>query len=105
MTSNEPSSEQYRTMATRWVELDSAATMLEEAKTAVLAQKKSQQGDIPDSHAERIVKASPSWHDYMEKMVHARKQANLAKVEVDYIKMRYWEEAGMNADRRVEARL
>ena len=103
--SNEPWSEQYRVAALRHVELEAAANLLEESKTAVLAQKKAMQGDIPDSHAERIVKASSSWSDYITKMVESRKQANLAKVEVDYIKMRYWEEQSANANSRVEARL
>lgn len=105
MSDNEPWSEQFRVAALKHADLEAAAHMLEEAKTAVLAQRKAQQGDLPDSHSERIVKASPSWYDYIEKMVKARQAANLAKVEVDYIKMKFWEWQSANANNRVEARL
>lgn len=103
--SNHITLEQWRDQALNAEHLESAASMLEECKTAVLAQKKSQQGDIPDSHAERIVKASPQWHDYITKMVKAREAANLAKVETKYLDMRLWEQRSAEARERAEMRL
>ena len=102
---NEPISEQYRLKAQEWVDADSAANILEESKSAVMAQKMAGYGDIPVSKAELYVKSSQSWRDYLEAMVNARTKANHLKVEVEYIRMRYFEEQGMNANRRVEMRL
>ena len=102
---NEPISEQYRIRALEWVEADSAANLLEESKSAVMAQRMAGCGDIPVSKAEMFVKASQSWRDYLEAMVNARTKANKLKVEVDYLKMKYFEEQGTNANRRAEMRL
>lgn len=103
--SNEPYSEQYRVAAEAWSKLESAASMLEECKSAILSQRKIQQGDMPDNKAERNVKASPEWRDYIEKMVKAREAANLAKVKVEYLRMKFWEASSENANRRAEMRL
>lgn len=103
--SNEPYSEQYRKAATRWASLEAAASLLEESKSAVMSQQMSAQGDIPVTHAERIVKASPQWKDYLEKMVKAREAANLAKIEMEFIRMRYWENQGDEATKRQELRM
>jgi|SRR6202035_5812541 len=102
---NEPHSEHYRVAAKDWVEKESAASMLEEAKSAVLAQRMAMLGDIPVSHAERSVKASDEWGAYIRSMVDARKAANLAKVRMEYVKMRAMEEQSSNANKRAEMRL
>lgn len=103
--SNLPYSDQYRVAAERWVSLDSAATMLEECKSSVLAQSMVQQGDVPVTHAERTVKASPEWKDFVTKMVKAREAANLAKVHLEFIKMKAWEANSENATKRAEMRM
>src|SRR5688572_15538454 len=103
--SNEPFSDQWRQQALKANDLEAAASILEETRTAILAQRKSQLGDIADNKAERIVKASPEWMDYNKKMVKARQDANAAKIEADYLKMKYWEFAGDRADERTMARL
>lgn len=88
-----------------WVEKDGAARLLEESKTAVLAQKMKALGDKPAAHAERDVKASEEWADYIKKMVDARTAANLAKVRTEYLKMKVMEWQAENANRRAEMRL
>lgn len=103
--SNMPVSEQFRVTAKQWVELDRAATMLEETKSAVLSQKMNALGDIPVSHAERTVKASPEWSDFIKTMVDARTQANLKKVQMEYLRMKFQEWSSENANRRAEMRL
>lgn len=103
--SNQPWSEQYRLVAKAWVELDGAASLLEETKSAVLAQKMNALGDVPVSHAERKVKSSPEWVDYVERMVRARTAANLKKVHLEYLKMKFQEWSSENANRRAEMRL
>ena len=103
--SNEYFSEQYRVAGKDWVEKDAAARMLEETKTAVLAQRKAALGDIPDSHAEKQVKASPEWMDFLEKMVDAKTAANLAKIKLEYIRMKNFEWQSANATARAERRM
>lgn len=102
---NLPYSEQFRIVAKEWVDLDNAATMLEETKSAVLSQKMAALGDIPVSHAERGVKSSPEWLDFVKKMVDARSAANLKKVQIEYLKMKFQEWSSENANKRAEMRL
>lgn len=100
-----PVSEQYRLAAREWVDIDAAARMLEEGKTTYLAQQKAKLGDIPDSKAERTVKSSPEWADYIKKMVNAKTAANRQKVELDFLKMRHMESTSEEANRRSERKL
>ena len=103
--SNELPSEQYRLVAKDWVQKDGAARMLEDNKTTVLSQRMSELGKLPVSTAERTVKASPEWSEYIDRMVEARTAANLAKVKMKYIEMKYFEWQSQNASRRSEMRL
>lgn len=105
MESNQLFSEQYRLCAKDWVEKDGAARMLKETKTAVLARMKSDLGDMPESKAEKIVKATDQWSDFIKTMVEAETAANLAKVKLKYIEMKYFEHQGANASARAEMRL
>lgn len=101
----QPWSEQFRIVAKNWVELDGAARMLEETKSAVLSQKMKQLGDKPAAHAERDVKSSPEWEDFIKRMVDARTAANLAKVKMEYVRMKFSEWNSMDATARAEMRL
>ncbi len=102
---NHPLSEQFRIIAKRWVEADAAASILEECKSAFLAQQMSGQGDMPVSRAEMIVKSSDEWHEYVTKMVEARKQASLLKAQLEYIRMRFSEQQSHEATKRAEMKL
>lgn len=104
-SSNQPISEQYRVAAKDWVDKDDAARLLEETKTAVLSQKMKALGDVPVAHAERDVKASQEWHDWIKDMVEARTAANLAKVKLEYIKMKASEHMSAEANKRAEMKL
>lgn len=104
-TSNRPQSEQFRLIAKEWVELDGSARLLEETKTAVLAQRMKALGDMPAAHAEREVKASGEWADFIDKMVRARTAANLKKVQLEYIRMQAAEHQSFEATKRAEMRL
>jgi hypothetical protein len=103
--SNELYSEQFRVAAEDWVQQEAAASLLEETKSAVLAQRMSAFGDIPVNKAERLVKGSEEWLDYVTKMVDARRLANLAKVKIEFIRMKYWEQSGHEATKRSEMRM
>lgn len=102
---NAPLSEQFRLAAKDWVDKDSAASMLEETKTAVLSQRMAALGDMPVNRAEQIVKASPEWHEWIAGMVKARTTANLAKVKLEWVRMRFQEWQSENATKRAEMRL
>ena len=62
-------------------------------------------GDVPVSRAELTVKASPEWADYIKKMVRAREQANLARIEAEFLKMRFTEWQAQDANQRQELRM
>lgn len=98
-------SEQYRIIAKQWVDADAAARMLEEAKTAVMSQWMKTHGDIPAAHAEREVKASAQWEEYIGKMVDARTAANLKRVHLKYIEMKAAEWQSAEATKRAEMKL
>lgn len=100
-----PISEQYRVIAKQWVGADSAATLLEDCKSAVLAKMMAVRGDMPVSKAEMLVKASSEWTDYVTKTVSARESASLLKVQLEFIKMQFAEAQSANANRRAEMRL
>ncbi len=103
--SDQPPSERFRVAAKIWVELDGAARLLEESKTAVLAQRMKSCGDVPAAHAERDVRSSDVWSDYIRKMVVARTAANLAKVRMEYYRMKFSEWISLDATRRAEMKL
>lgn len=103
--SNQPISEEYRIVAKQWVDAEAAASLLEDTKSAVLAQKMAALGDMPVSKREMQVKASNDWTDFIEKMVEARKKANFLKVQLEYIRMRSGEWQSLEASKRAEMRL
>ena len=98
-------SEEYRLAAKEWVEADTAASMLEECKSAVLSQQMHALGDMPVSSAEMEIKASDEWTEYLRKMVEARGKANLLKVKCEWLRMRHSEQQSREASARAEMRL
>jgi hypothetical protein len=100
-----PISEQYRLVAKKWNDYDGAASLLEETKSAVLSERMLALGEMPVSRAEMIVKASPEWREHIEAMVAARKEANLLKCQMEYIKMRFSEQQSAEANARAERKL
>jgi predicted hydrolase (HD superfamily) len=104
-SSNLPWAEQYRVVAKEYVALKAAADMLEECKSATLAKRMAALGDMPVSRAEMSVKASDEWADYIKTMVSAREQAELKRVHLEYIRMKFQEWSSANATQRAEMRL
>jgi hypothetical protein len=105
MADNLPWSEQFRIVAKQWVDADAAATLLEDTKSAVLAERMQAHAELPVNRAEQLVKSSPEWRDHVEKMVSARKQANRLKVQMEYLRMKFSEWQSAEATKRAEARL
>ena len=94
-----PISEQFRIVAKQWVEADKAASILEESKSAVLSQMMLAKGDVAVNKAELQSKGSQEWQAYLDKMVEARSEANLRKVQMEFVRMQFseWQAADANA--------
>lgn len=102
---NRPWSEALKEAWDDWVDKEDAAHMLEETKTLVMAQKQAMLGDIPVNRAEQTVKASQEWYLHVETIVKARRAANKAWGEVEYVKMKHNEWNNEEANHRAGARL
>lgn len=83
--------DQYRQQAEAWARSDGNARKLEAMKDAVLFKKMKALGDKPIAAAERDVKASQEWHDFITEMVQARTSANEALGEMTYLQMKFEE--------------
>ncbi len=105
MNSNVPISEQYSRAAHDWADQDAAASMMEESKSSVLSQWMLATGIEAVNRAEANVKASQRWQQYIKDMVEARRKANHAKVEMEFLRMTMQEWIAADANNRVQARL
>lgn len=105
MGSNLPLSEQFRIVAKQWVDADAAANILEDTKSAVLAERMAALGDMAVSKAEMTVKASKDWRQHVEAIAEARKVANRLKVQMEFIRMQSSEWQSMEATKRAEMKL
>ena len=105
MSDDLPLSEQFRVIAKKWVDADAAANLLEETKSAVLAKRMTELGDMPVSRAEMSVKSSAEWYEFVKTMVEAREKATLLKVQLEYIRMKFHEWQSIEATRRAEMKL
>jgi len=85
--------------------LDAAASLLENLRSANLSQLMMGNNTDAVSRAEMLARASPQWTEYNEKMVEARRLANLSKVHLEWIRMRFQEQSSAEATARAERRL
>ena len=103
---NRPLSELLEEIGMAWADANAAASLLEETKSAVLAQKMAMLGsDIPVSRAEMAIRSSQEWHDHIVSMVEARKKSNILKVRYEALKARLQEWQSQEANERVRARI
>src|SRR3990172_4060689 len=100
-----PLSEIYATRGEKWADLEAAAQLLEDSKSAFMAQRQISLGDVAVNRAEQIVKASPEWGEYIGACVTARRAANLAKVELEVVRMRFTEWNNQQANARQEMKM
>lgn len=109
MSENGPYSEQFRIVAKKWVDADAAATLFEDTKSAFLSSRIQdlirQEPGIALNRAEAAVKASDNWQEWVSDMVEARKKANLLKVQMEYLRMKFHEWQSHEASKRAEMRL
>src|SRR3954471_1901502 len=85
-------SEKYRLAGEDWAGKEAAAQILEDLKSATMAQWQTELGDIPVNRAEQLVKSSARWQKYIADTVEARRAANRAKVYKEFIKMKAMEQ-------------
>lgn len=102
--------EQFRLTAEEWVDAESAAHLLEELKGPTLEQKKADvinkhMGQMAENKAERIVKSSKDWEDYIKGMCTRRTEAIRLKMKLEYIRMRHSEWMARDATQRAEMKL
>lgn len=100
-----PISEEFRLVAKAWVDAQAAADLLEDTKSAVLAQMMLALDDKSMSAKEMRAKASQEWHEHLEVINNARKEANLKKVQMEYVRMRFSEWMAIDATQRNERRM
>lgn len=102
-------SERFRLAAKEWVQAEKVASFMEENKTSALAKKKTelmrQQGEMSEAKAERLVKSSADWEEYLQAMVNLRAEANHWRMELKTLEMEDSERIDKNANARHEARL
>jgi hypothetical protein len=109
MSSNEPISEQFRLVAKSWVEADEAASLMEETRTTVLSEMITkiigENISMPFNKAELTAKSSPEYKEFVTQMVKLRSRANLLKVKLEFIRMKFQEWNSHEATARSERRL
>lgn len=105
MKSNLPLSEEYSRLAEEWVDLNSAASLLEDCAGAVFSQIALKQEASSNARAELLAKGSIEWSEYQTKKVEARKKANYAKIQMEVLRMRFWEQQSSSANNRIQSRL
>lgn len=101
----QPISEQFRLVAKDWVDKEKIASLYEETKSSVLSQMMLKLGDMPVSRAEMQAKASQEWRDFLKQMVDARAEANLARVKMKYVELRFSEWQSSDANARKERQM
>lgn len=109
MSIMEPLSEQFRVVAKEWCEADEAASLMEETKNVVLSEMITKvigyNIGMPYNKAELTAKSSPDYKEFVTKMVKLRSEANLLKVKMEWIRMRFSEQQSAEATARSERRL
>jgi hypothetical protein len=106
---NKPVSEQWHDAGLAWVDAENAAQLLEETKSAVLSQYIAEEiaadPKMSIAKAETMVRSSPKWREFVERMVKARTAANRARINRDYLRMKFSEWVAEDANHRAGTRL
>lgn len=102
-----PISELFRIAGLEYADLNAAASLKEELRTATLARWKQEVvtqhgGNMPDNKADRLVRSSDRWVDYNKDMVETRRLADRAFVQRKYYEMVDREKQSAEATARKE---
>lgn len=100
---NRPLSEQLYEAGNDYADKHAAAQFREEMKTAWIAQRATKiEGSV--AAAERQVKASDEYRDYIKEMVSTRQAANRAKAKLEALRARVSEQISLEANHRLVSR-
>jgi len=104
--SETPIEEQWRVAASLWADADEFARECEEKKSIYIAEQKNARcalnDKLSDAAAERQVRGSQQYQDFIMQMVNARTEANLLRTQMDYLKMKHEKWRSLNARNRQE---
>lgn len=103
-----PISEEFRLIARKWADAESAAELLRGTKKDVLEKLKEKiiaEKDMPDNKAERIARCSPEWAEFKQQMFAANQEARLLGLKLEFIRMRHREWISRDANARIERKL
>jgi hypothetical protein len=96
-------------VAERWVEADEAASLMEETKSVIFSQMVvkllGENIKLATGKAEVLAKSSDDYKDFIQEMVALRSKANLLKVKMDVLRMKFSEQQSQEANARSERRL
>lgn len=106
----QPISELFRLAGLEHADLNAAASLKEELRTATLARWKQEVvtqhgGNMPDNKADRLVRSSDRWVDYNKDMVETRRLADRAFVQRKYYEMVDREKQSLEADNRAQMKM
>lgn len=101
-----PISELYRITSHEWAEADGLAREFEERKSIYIAEQINKRCEfdskLSQAAAERQVKGSPEYADFIAQMTNARTEANHLRAEQKYLELRHSEWLVKNAAARRE---
>ena len=105
MNPNEPLSEQIYKIGLEFADAQAGAQLLEEGKAAWISQHMLALGDMPVTSAERMVRGSPEYQEYLTNMVEARRKANRLYAHKEYLRARLMEWSSEQANERLVAKI
>lgn len=101
-----PMSEQFRLVARKFCAANAKARRFEAIKSTELERRKKdlirERGPMPDAAAEREVKASDDWMQFLEEGVAAMNEAERHKLHMELLEIQRWEINDANASHRAE---
>jgi len=103
-------SEEFRIVGKDWVEKNKAASLLEENKKVVFSELLMEASNNPDKkvpawQAEAMVYCSDRWREYLNAMTEARTAANLARIKMRWVEMKFQEQNSAEANARSERKM
>ena len=101
--------DRFRAQGEKWADLHNAAQLLDDMKGVVFAQKVNallaNDPKMAVNRAENEIKSSDDWEEYVRSCVAASHQDNLAKIELEFMKMKLQEYQGQQANELQELKM
>ena len=97
--------EQFRLLARAWAEADGEALRAEKLEKVVFSELVNQSNDGSVAKAEHSARAHSRYKDAVDRLVNSRTAANIARAEMDAMKLRVEIWRSRNATKRAEMQL